>query len=325
MPRPAPTATPTSSRSPGCWPRPPASAIEHTLHLSTGRHRDPPAARQGRGRARARSCRRLQATDAGFAAAAEALRTTDSVTKAATTTVELPEADGTPRTVTVSGIAKGVGMIHPMMATMLSIVLTDAAVEPEVLWGLLRPAAARTWDQLSVDGDTSTNDTVFVLASGASGAAPVRAGTDEAAIARRRDRGHRARPRPPAGRRRRGRRDADHGRPYGRPRRRRRPGRGPLGHLVQPGQGGGPRPRPELGPDRRRRRQRPAGRCARSSRPPGCPPDEATARAGTPAELDPDRLRISIAGHLVFDGAAGRPGRVRSRRGRARRWRPRRS
>jgi len=64
-------------------------------------------------------------------------------------------------------------MIHPMMATMLAVVLTDAAVAPETLWGLLRPAAARTWDQLSVDGDTSTNDTVFVLASGASGSAPV--------------------------------------------------------------------------------------------------------------------------------------------------------
>ena len=96
-------------------------------------------------------------------------------------------------------------MIHPRMATMLSVVLTDATVAPEVLWGLLRPAAARTWDQLSVDGDTSTNDTVFVLASGASGAAPVGAGTDGRRRPRRRDRGDRARPRAPAGGRRRGR------------------------------------------------------------------------------------------------------------------------
>ena len=94
-------------------------------------------------------------------------------------------------TVRVSGIAKGVGMIHPRMATMLSIVLTDATVAPEVLWGMLRPAAARTWDQLSVDGDTSTNDTVFVLASGASGAAPVEAGTDGRRRPRRRHRGGR--------------------------------------------------------------------------------------------------------------------------------------
>src|SRR6478752_5986286 len=124
----------------------------------------------------------LEATDAGLEAAAIALRTTDSVTKLATTTVELPDADGRPVTVTVSGIAKGVGMIHPNMATMLSIVLTDAAADPETLWSLLRPAAARTWDQLSVDGDTSTNDTVFVLASGQSGAAPVRPGSSEAAV-----------------------------------------------------------------------------------------------------------------------------------------------
>ena len=103
-------------------------------------------------------------------------------------------------------------MIHPRMATMLSVVLTDAAVAPEVLWGLLRPAAARTWDQLSVDGDTSTNDTVFVLASGASAAAPVAAGIDGRRRPRRRDRGGRARPRPPAGGRRRGRQHAHHGR-----------------------------------------------------------------------------------------------------------------
>ncbi|MBI3749251.1 MAG: bifunctional ornithine acetyltransferase/N-acetylglutamate synthase [Chloroflexi bacterium] len=113
--------------------------------------------------------------------AAIALRTTDSVTKIATTSVQLPSPDGTTVAVTVSGMAKGVGMIHPRMATMLSVVLTDAAASPETLWGLLRPAAARTWNQLSVDGDTSTNDTVFVLASGASGAAPVEPGSAAAA------------------------------------------------------------------------------------------------------------------------------------------------
>jgi glutamate N-acetyltransferase/amino-acid N-acetyltransferase len=122
----------------------------------------------------------LVASDAGLEAAAIALRTTDSRTKAATTTVDLPDPAGTPLTVRVSGIAKGVGMIHPRMATMLSVVLTDATVEPETLSALLRPAAARTWDQLSIDGDTSTNDTVFLLASGAAGATPVEAGSPEA-------------------------------------------------------------------------------------------------------------------------------------------------
>ena len=210
-------------------------------------------------------------------------------------------------TVRVSGIAKGVGMIHPRMATMLSIVLTDATVAPEVLWGLLRPAAARTWDQLSVDGDTSTNDTVFVLASGASGAAPVEAGTRGRGVLGARDRGDRARPRAPAGGRRRGRQHAHHGRGDRGARRRRGAGRRPGGRLVEPGQGRGPRPRPELGPDRGRGRERPAGRSRPVLEAAGLSAAEATARAGTPAVLDPATLRISIAGHLVFDGAAGGP------------------
>jgi glutamate N-acetyltransferase/amino-acid N-acetyltransferase len=124
----------------------------------------------------------LASSDDGLTAAAVALRTTDSTMKSATAAITLPDPDGLAvRAVRVTGIAKGVGMIHPRMATMLSIVLTDANVDPATLYGLLRPAAARTWDQLSVDGDTSTNDTVFVLASGAAGTAPVLAGTREAA------------------------------------------------------------------------------------------------------------------------------------------------
>jgi glutamate N-acetyltransferase / amino-acid N-acetyltransferase len=123
----------------------------------------------------------LAASDDALAAAAEALRTTDTRTKAATVSLTLPDPDGLAvRRVRVTGIAKGVGMIHPRMATMLAIVLTDATVDPAVLHGLLRPAAATTWDQLSVDGDTSTNDTVFLLASGAAGAAPVKARSREA-------------------------------------------------------------------------------------------------------------------------------------------------
>jgi glutamate N-acetyltransferase / amino-acid N-acetyltransferase len=124
---------------------------------------------------------RLEASDDGLAAAAEALRTTDTRTKAATVTFTLPDPDGLAvRPVRVTGIAKGVGMIHPRMATMLALVLTDAAAEPALLHSILRPATARTWNQLSVDGDTSTNDTVFLLASGAAGAAPVKRGTPEA-------------------------------------------------------------------------------------------------------------------------------------------------
>jgi glutamate N-acetyltransferase/amino-acid N-acetyltransferase len=119
----------------------------------------------------------LRADDAAYDAVSEALRTTDSRPKAATVRVEVPAADGRAVTVTVSGVAKGVGMIHPRMATMLAYVLTDAPVAPEALHRMLRPIVARTWNQLSVDGDTSTSDTVFLVASGASGAAPVTPGT----------------------------------------------------------------------------------------------------------------------------------------------------
>jgi len=123
----------------------------------------------------------LAATDEALMAAARALMTTDSRPKWATVRLRLPGTDGTDVTVTVCGIAKGVGMIHPRMATMLAVILTDAATDPATLHGMLRGAAARTWDQLSVDGDTSTNDSVLVLASGASGAAPVHAGDPGAA------------------------------------------------------------------------------------------------------------------------------------------------
>ena len=123
----------------------------------------------------------LSARDEALVSAARALMTTDSRPKWATVRFALPAADGTDIPVTVSGIAKGVGMIHPRMATMLAVILTDAATDPGTLHGMLRGAAARTWDQLSVDGDTSTNDSVLLLASGASGAAPVGAGDPGAA------------------------------------------------------------------------------------------------------------------------------------------------
>ena len=124
----------------------------------------------------------LSTADAGLEAVARAIMTTDTKIKLATTTLELPGRDGAPVRVTVSGIAKGVGMIHPRMATMLSVILTDAAVAPDTLYGLLTPIVQRTWNQLSVDGDTSTNDTVFLLASGASGSARVATASGEAAI-----------------------------------------------------------------------------------------------------------------------------------------------
>ena len=119
----------------------------------------------------------LSTDDAALARLAEQLRTTDSRPKAASVRISLPGPDGGAKEVTVSGVAKGVGMIHPRMATMLALVLTDAAVEPSVLREVLAPVVEQTWNQLTVDGDTSTNDTVFLLASGGSGAAPLENGT----------------------------------------------------------------------------------------------------------------------------------------------------
>jgi glutamate N-acetyltransferase/amino-acid N-acetyltransferase len=119
------------------------------------------------------AARGLVATDAGLAALGEQICTTDTRPKSASVVVELPGADGAERAVTVAGIAKGVGMLHPRMATMLAIVLTDAAAEPATLARILGPVVERTWNQLTVDGDTSTNDTVVLLASGAAGAAPI--------------------------------------------------------------------------------------------------------------------------------------------------------
>ena len=122
----------------------------------------------------------LAGTDAGLEAVASAMMTTDTKIKLATTSLALPGPEG-PVTVTVTGIAKGVGMIHPRMATMLSVILTDASVAPATLHALLSPIVQRTWNQISVDGDTSTNDTVFLLASGETGAS-VAPASHEAAL-----------------------------------------------------------------------------------------------------------------------------------------------
>jgi glutamate N-acetyltransferase/amino-acid N-acetyltransferase len=124
----------------------------------------------------------LAPTDEGLEALARAIMTTDMVVKLATASVELPGPDGEPVRVTVSGIAKGVGMIHPRMATMLAVILTDASASPATLHALLSPIVQKTWNQLTVDGDTSTNDTVFLLASGASRARPVATASAESEI-----------------------------------------------------------------------------------------------------------------------------------------------
>ena len=93
---------------------------------------------------------------------AEAILTTDTRTKEAVAAVEVAG-----KTVTVGGVAKGSGMIHPNMATMLAFVTTDAVVEKESLQSALSMATERTFNRITVDGDTSPNDMVLLMASGA--------------------------------------------------------------------------------------------------------------------------------------------------------------
>ncbi len=97
----------------------------------------------------------------GLADAAEAIRTTDTFPKLAARRVRLGG-----REVTIAGIAKGSGMISPDLATMLSFILTDAAVSPVVLRGVLRRVADDTFNRVTVDGETSTSDSVLLLANG---------------------------------------------------------------------------------------------------------------------------------------------------------------
>lgn len=100
--------------------------------------------------------------------AAEGIMTTDTVPKAASTRATI---DGVP--VTVTGIAKGAGMIRPNMATMLGFVATDAAVDPALMPVLVRRVADASFNRITVDGDTSTNDSFIVIATGRAGHAPV--------------------------------------------------------------------------------------------------------------------------------------------------------
>ncbi|HEY5433731.1 MAG TPA: bifunctional ornithine acetyltransferase/N-acetylglutamate synthase [Candidatus Limnocylindrales bacterium] len=249
----------------------------------------------------------LAATDDALASAALSLRTTDSTTKMASVRVALPAAGGgAPVAVTVSGICKGVGMIHPRMATMLSVVLTDATADPATLRTLLRSAAARTWDQLSVDGDTSTNDTVFLLASGAAGAADagtsaeVRAVLAAAIEAVARDIA----------------------------RQQARDGEGATALITCQVSGAADDAdaraiaraviSSSLVKAAVHGRDANWGRIAGAAgnalvaeravlEAAGLSPGEATARAGQPAAVDPARMRIAIAGHLAYDGPLGGP------------------
>lgn len=98
---------------------------------------------------------------AGAQAAAEAIMTTDTKDKQVAVTFEIGK-----KTVTIGGMCKGSGMIHPNMCTMLAFITTDIAIKKELLQEALREDVQDTYNMVSVDGDTSTNDTVLVLANG---------------------------------------------------------------------------------------------------------------------------------------------------------------
>ncbi len=100
----------------------------------------------------------------GGGAFAEAIKTTDRIDKEGAVSVMLAAGE-----VRIGACAKGAGMIAPSMATMLAFVTTDAGASPELLKGMLKQAAASSFNLVSVDGDMSTNDCVFLLANGASG------------------------------------------------------------------------------------------------------------------------------------------------------------
>jgi glutamate N-acetyltransferase/amino-acid N-acetyltransferase len=121
----------------------------------------------------------LRSTPGAGAEAARAIMTTDTRPKERSATARL--ADG--REIRIGGMAKGAGMIHPQMATMLAFLTTDAPVAAGTLSDLLHAAVERTFNQVTIDGDTSTNDAVIVLANGAAGGGPIESAPDRDAFA----------------------------------------------------------------------------------------------------------------------------------------------
>ena len=124
--------------------------------------------------------RALAAADPGhWAAAATAIMTTDTVPKGLSRRVETTRGP-----VTVTGIAKGVGMIYPNMATLLAVVATDAPMDADAVQALTREAADRSFNCVTVDSDTSTNDSFVIAATGAIGGAPFAEGSADALAVR---------------------------------------------------------------------------------------------------------------------------------------------
>ncbi|THF61178.1 bifunctional glutamate N-acetyltransferase/amino-acid acetyltransferase ArgJ [Pseudothauera rhizosphaerae] len=142
-------------------------AADQVLPFSTGVILEPlPVERLVAGLPRAQADLRAD----GWFAAAHAIMTTDTLAKAVSRTVEV---DG--RTVTITGMSKGAGMIKPNMATMLGFVACDAVVSQDLLGALVREAADLSFNSITVDGDTSTNDSFILIATGQAGNAEITA------------------------------------------------------------------------------------------------------------------------------------------------------
>jgi len=103
-----------------------------------------------------------------WAEAAQAIMTTDTVPKAASRQVQIGG-----RTVSITGISKGAGMIRPNMATMLGFIATDAVIAPRLMQALVQEAADRSFNRITIDGDTSTNDSFLLIATHQAGHAPI--------------------------------------------------------------------------------------------------------------------------------------------------------
>jgi glutamate N-acetyltransferase/amino-acid N-acetyltransferase len=108
----------------------------------------------------------LGSTHDHWMGAARAICTTDTFPKLLSRTFKLPDSDAT---YSIAGMTKGAGMIHPNMATLLGIICTDAPISSSALSSLLTSAADKSFNAISIDGDTSTNDTLAILANGAAG------------------------------------------------------------------------------------------------------------------------------------------------------------
>jgi len=105
---------------------------------------------------------------AHWAEAAEAIMTTDTVPKAASRRITIGG-----KSVNITGVSKGAGMIRPNMATMLGFIATDAVVAPHLMQELVREAADRSFNRITIDGDTSTNDSFLLIATHQAGHAPI--------------------------------------------------------------------------------------------------------------------------------------------------------